>query len=77
MLANSRLSMASKDTGIKENIWFHQDKPNKDFAVLTISGAGRSLELLSADTEGEGEAIQKELAEFLGLPSQDAAISRS
>jgi len=44
---------------------------------VALSGADRSLELLSADSEGEGKAIQKELAEFLGLTAQEAAGSRS
>jgi len=44
---------------------------------VALSGADRSLELLSADTEGEGKAIQKELADFLGLTAQEAAGSRS
>jgi hypothetical protein len=41
---------------------------------VALSGAGRSLELLSADTEGEGKAIQKELAEFLELPFLEGGI---
>lgn len=44
---------------------------------IVLSGKVRTLELLSVDTEGEGMAVQKELAEFLGLTTQEAADSRS
>lgn len=36
-LVNGRLSMATKDTGIKDNRWFHQDKPGNDLAVLAMA----------------------------------------
>jgi hypothetical protein len=59
-----------------------KDEPAEDgyriprYSVV-LSGKSRSLELLSADTETEGKAIQKELAEFLGLPAQGTAGGRS
>ena len=40
---------------------------------VALSGKSRSLELLSVDTETEGKARQKELAEFLSL-SQNQTI---
>jgi hypothetical protein len=40
---------------------------------IMLSGKTRSLELLSAETEGEGKAIQREHAEFLGFAMQSAA----
>lgn len=59
-----------------------QDEPVEDGYrirqyTVALSGKGRSLELLSADSEAEGKTIQRELAEFLGLTAQDATGSRS
>jgi|GEM_PF-5138428 len=44
---------------------------------IVLSGKVRTLELLSTDTEGEGKAIKRELAEFLGMTAQGAANSRN
>jgi hypothetical protein len=54
--------MTAKDISISGNIWHHQDKPGKDPA----------LEPLSAETEGEGMATQREPAEFLSFAIQCA-----